>query len=121
MWAEKVKDTGASISDFAELEKLIRFPIAVKRLTGEILHKTKYKSRGASINIIDHNAHAWTNTVTAFPRERMVKFYHDDVFDAIGDISKLDPVSMCLFQSFEFDHYDRFVRSNGDIYRIESL
>ncbi len=42
MWAEKVNDTGASISDVAELEKLLKFPEAVKTLTGEILHKPKY-------------------------------------------------------------------------------
>jgi hypothetical protein len=38
-WGETVKDSGASIKDVAKLEKLLRFPITVRTLTGEILYK----------------------------------------------------------------------------------
>ena len=118
-WAEIVKFTGASIKDVAELEKKLKFPITIKTITGEVLYESKYKSKGASIEIVDHNEHAWTNAVTIFPRTRTVKFYNGEMFDLINEISKNDPVSVWLFSSE--DESDQFVRPNGDIYRTESL
>jgi hypothetical protein len=63
-----VKD-GATINDVEILERKLKFPISVKTLTGEALYDGKYKSKGAPIEIIDHNSHAWTSAVTIFPRK----------------------------------------------------
>jgi hypothetical protein len=58
----------------------LKFPITVRSITTEIY---ECKSKGAPMNIIDHNAHAWTSVVTIFPQNRSVKVYNGDVFDFI--------------------------------------
>lgn len=126
-WANRVANKGASINDVAELERLLKFPITVASLTGEQLYKSKYNSRGSSITIIDHNSHAWAESVTVFPRDRVVKYYpgnasiSGNMFDCIYEISKTDPVSVWLFRSDEEGVYDQFVRPSGEIYRTEQL
>ena len=34
------------------------------------MYESKYKSRGASIEIIDHNEHAWNNLALVFPEKK---------------------------------------------------
>ena len=45
-WELTVKERGATISDIAKLETLLRFPITVSTITGEVLYESKYKSKG---------------------------------------------------------------------------
>ena len=137
-WELTVKDRGATISDVAKLEKLLRFPITVATITGEVLYESKYNKNGAPIKIIDHNKHAWTSAVTVFPRNRTVKYIPEQflqdcskdgflvetkLFDVIAHLSKNDPVSVWLLRSAENDTetYDQFVRPNGELYRTETL
>jgi len=103
-WGLTVKD-GATINDVEILERKLKFLISVKTLTGEVLYDGKYKSKGAPIEIIVHNSHAWTSAVTIFPRERTIRYTPEDctseekLFDFIAQLSKTDPVSVWLLRS----------------------
>jgi hypothetical protein len=125
-----VKDTGATIDDVKKLETLLRLLICVKTLTGEVLHDGKYKNKRTSIDIYDHNGHAWTETVMIFPRERKVRyiqntdtFYEGKLFDAIYELNKNDPVSVWLLSSEQDCEvgFDQFVTTRGELYRTEEL
>lgn len=133
-WELTVKERGATIFDIAKLETLLRFPITVSTITGEVLYKSKYNKNGAPIQIIDHNEHAWTPAITIFPRDRTVKYIPEEylrdgilteegLFDAIASVCKNDPVSVWLLHSFEDEEcrFNQFVRPNGELYRTENL
>ena len=65
---------GATINDISKLETSLRFPKTVLTIIGTVLYESKYNKNGAPFKIIDHNEHAWTSTVTIFPRNRTIKY-----------------------------------------------
>ena len=60
-WKKRVRETGASVAVVAELEKILKRAIVLKDITGEYIYNSgKYQSRGMGVELIVHNAHAWS-------------------------------------------------------------
>ena len=82
-WLRGVHETGASVDDVAELEKILWRPIILRDTAGEyIFNSGKYQSGHQIIELIWHNGHAWSEDLH-FPQSREVHIYEGDVWHAI--------------------------------------
>ena len=66
---ERVRETGATVDDVAELEKILKRAIVLRDIAGEDIFKSgKYQSWHRTIKLICHNGHAWTKDHPAVQR-----------------------------------------------------
>ena len=82
-WEEKVHETGTTVDDVVELEKILKRAIILRDIAGEdILNSGKYGRGGngghRSIELICHNGHAWPKDLH-FPQSREVHIYEGNV------------------------------------------
>ena len=73
---EGVFETGASVDDIAELEKILKRAIVLRDIAGEdIFNSGKYQhSRWKTVELLCHNGHAWSKDLH-FPQSREVHIY----------------------------------------------
>ncbi|CAG8810355.1 8111_t:CDS:2, partial [Racocetra persica] len=85
-WEKKMRIPGTQVQDVAELEKNLKRPIKLLDITYDtIFNSGKYRSgKYEEIGIVVHNGHAFPRN-QHFPRDRMVKYYKGDTWEAIKD------------------------------------
>ena len=111
-WEERVHETGATVDDVAELEKILWRPIVLRDIAGEIFNRGKY-SRKRSIELIYHNGHAWSKDLH-FPQSREVHIYEGDVWHAMREVTQGEPLAVWLLggQNRQLP-VDQFVLQDG--------
>ena len=116
-WEEKVYETGATVEDVAELEKILWRPIVLRDIAGEdIFNRGKY-SRNRSIELICHNGHAWPKDLH-FPQSREVHIYEGNVWHAIREVTQGEPLAVWLLGGQDRQlSVDQFVLQDGRTYR----
>ena len=115
-WEEKVHETGATVEDVAELEKILWRPIVLRDIAGEIFNRGKY-SRNRSIELICHNGHAWPKDLH-FPQSREVHIYEGNVWHAIREVTQGEPLAVWLLGGQDRQlSVDQFVLQDGRTYR----
>ena len=78
-WEARVHETGATVDDVAELEKILKRAIILRDIAGEYIYNSdKYKFGGngvrGKVELIVHNGHAWSKDLH-FPQSREVRIY----------------------------------------------
>jgi len=102
MWEERVHDTGATVDDVAELEKILKRAIILKDIAGEEIYNSGKYQRGGNgirgrVELVVHNGHAWSNDLH-FPASREVHIYEGDVWQAIQQATENEPKAVWLLQ-----------------------
>ena len=116
-WEEKVHETGATVDDVAELEKILKRAIILRDIAGEdILNSGKYGRGGngghRSIEIY-HNGHAWPKNLH-FPQSREVHIYEGNVWHAIREVTQGEPLAVWLLGGQDRQlSVDQFVLQDG--------
>ena len=116
-WEEKVQETGATVEDVAELEKILWRPIVLRDIAGEdIFNRGKY-SRNRSIELICHNGHACHKDLH-FPKSREVHIYEGNVWHAIREVTQGEPLAVWLLGGQDRQlSLNQFVLQDGRTYR----
>ena len=120
-WEEGVHETGATVSDVAELEKILWRPIVLRDIAGEyIFNSGKYRSRKyRTVELICHNGHAWSNDLH-FPQSREVHIYEGDVWHAIREVTQSEPLVVWLLGGQDRQlSVDQLVLQDGRTYRTQ--
>ena len=119
-WEKRVHKTGATVDDVAELEKILWRPIVLRDIAGfAIFSSGKYRSRGADIELICHNGHAWPKNLH-FPQSREVHIYEGDVWQAIREATRGEPIAVWLLGGQDRQlSIDQFVLQDGRTYRTQ--
>ena len=116
---EKVHETGATVDDVAELEKILKRAIILRDIAGEdILNSGKYQHcRWKTVELICHNGHAWPKDLH-FPQSREVHIYEGNVWHAIREVTQGEPLAVWLLgvQNQQFS-VDQFMLQDGRTYR----
>ena len=91
-WEERVHESGATVDDVAELEKILKRAIVLRDIAGvDIYNSGKYQRGGngvwGKVELIVHNGHAWSKDLH-FPQSREVHFYKSDVWHAIREATR---------------------------------
>ena len=65
-WEERVHESGATVDDVAELEKILKRAIVLRDIAGEDIYNSGKYQRGGSgvrgkVELIVHNGHTWSN------------------------------------------------------------
>ena len=94
-WEERVHESGATVEDMAELEKILKSGIILRDNAGEDIYNSGKYGRGGNgghqpINLIYHNGHAWSK-VLHFPQTREV---HQTAV-VVKHAFILEPVAQC--------------------------
>ena len=96
-WEERVHESGATVDDLAELEKILKRAIVLLDIAGEDIYNSGKYQRGGNVvrgkvDLIVHNGHAWSKDLH-FPQSREVHFYEGDVWQAIRDATHSSPLA----------------------------
>ena len=78
-WEERVFETGATVDDVVELEKVLKHAIILRDIASEDIYNSgKYQFGGkgvrSKVELICHNGHAWSKDLH-FPQSREVHIY----------------------------------------------
>ena len=128
-WEERVHDTGATIEDVAELEKILKRAIIIRDIAGEdIFNSGKYQRGGnvgvgqavrGKVELICHNGHAWGADLH-FPQSREVHLYEGDVWTAISEATQNEAKAVWLLGGGDKKlTVDQFVLDDGRTYRTQ--
>ncbi|MEW8333809.1 MAG: hypothetical protein AB2692_22955, partial [Candidatus Thiodiazotropha sp.] len=117
-WEGRVHIGGATVDDVAELEKILKRAIILRDIAGEDIYNSgKFQSRGADIQLIYHNGHAWPKDLH-FPQSREVHIYEGDVWQTIREAIRGEPVAVWLLGGQDRQlSVDQFVLQDGRTYR----
>ena len=104
----------------AELERILKRAIILRDIAGkDIYNNGKYRSRGADIELIVHNGHAWPKDFH-FPQSKEVHIYEGDVWHAIREASHSLPLAVWLLGGHDRQlSVDQFVLQDGRTYRTQ--
>ena len=99
-WEERVHETGASVEDVAELEKILKRAIILRDIAGEDIYNSGKYQRGGNgvrgiVELIYHNGHAWSKDLH-FPQSREVHIYEGDVWHAIREVTQGESLAVWL-------------------------
>ena len=99
-WEERVHETGASVDDVAELEKILKRAIILRDIAGEDIYNSGKYQRGGNgvrgiVELIYHNGHAWSKDLH-FPQSREIHIYESDVWHAILEVTQGEPLAVWL-------------------------
>ena len=116
----RVHETGTTVNDVAELEKILWRPIVLRDIAGLVIFSSgKYRSRGADIELICHNGHAWPKDLH-FPQSRKVHIYEGAVWQAIREATRGEPIAVWLLGGQDRQlSVDQFVLQDGRSYRTQ--
>ena len=118
----EVHETGATVDDVAELEKILKRAIILRDIAGEdIFNSGKYGTSGngahRAIELICHNGHAWPKDLH-FPQRREVHIYEGNVWHAIREVTQDEPLAVWLLGGQDRQlSVDQFVLKDGRTYR----
>ena len=99
-WEEKIHETGVTVDDVVELEKILWRAIILRDIAGEdIFNSGKYGTGGNGghrpIELICHNGHAWPKD-PHLPQSREVHTYEGNVWHAILEVTQGEPLAVWL-------------------------
>ena len=119
-WEERVHDTGATVDDVAELEKILKRSIILTDIAGEeIFNSGKYQGQHRQVELIVHNGHAWPRDLH-FPQAREVNIYEGDVWSAIQEATHDEPTAVWVLGGQEKQlSADQFVLQDGRTFRTQ--
>ena len=123
-WEVRVHDTGATVGDVAELEKILKRSIIIRDIAGEdIFNSGKYQLGGngvrGKVELILHNGHAW-GAELHFPQSREVNIYEGDVWRAIREATQGEATAVWVLGSGDRRlSVDQFVLVDGRTYRTQ--
>ena len=124
-WEDKVHETGASVQDVADLEKILKRSIILRDIAGEEIYNSGKYQRGGNgvrgkVELIVHNGHAW-NKDLQFPASREVHTYEGDVWEAIQQATEHEPVAVWLLGGGQDKQFsvDQFVLQDGRTFRTQ--
>ncbi|MEW8688341.1 MAG: hypothetical protein AB2556_21220 [Candidatus Thiodiazotropha sp.] len=105
-----------------ELEQVLKKSIVLRDIAGEdIFNSGKYQSRGANIELIYHNGHAWPKDLH-FPQSREVHIHEGDVWQAIRVVTRGEPIAAWLLGGQDRQlSVDQFVLQDGRTYRTQGF
>ncbi|MEW8688477.1 MAG: hypothetical protein AB2556_21905, partial [Candidatus Thiodiazotropha sp.] len=117
-WEERVHEGGATVDDVAELEKILKRAIIPRDIAGEtIFDSGKYQqSRWKTVELICHKGHAWPKDLH-FPQSREVHIYEGDVWQAIREATRGEPIAVWLLGGQL--SVNQFVLQDGRTYRTQ--
>ena len=117
-WEERVHETGATVDNVAELEKILKRAIILRDIAGEDIYNSGiYQGWHRPVELIVHNGHAWSKDLH-FPQSREVHFYEGDVWQAIRKVTQGKPLAVWLLGGQERQlNVDQFVLQDGRTYR----
>ena len=119
-WEVKVRNSGATLVDVSNLEKILRRAIIVRDIAGvDILNSGKYRaSRWTHLEVVLHNGHAWGANLH-FPQAREVHIYEGDVWKAIKKVTEDKPKAALVLGGGDDKKLtvDQFVFEDGCTYR----
>ena len=118
---ERFHESGATVDDVAELEKILKRAIVLRDIVGEDIYNSgKYQRSGwKAVELIVHNGHAWSKDLH-FPKSREVHFYEGDVWQAIRDATHSSPLAVWLLGDHDRQlSVDQFVLQNVRTYRTQ--
>ena len=106
----------------AELEKILKRATILRDIAGEDIYNSgKYQSRGADIELICHNAHAWPKDLH-FPQSQEVHIYEGNVWHVIREVTQGEPLAVWLLGGQDRQlSVDQFVLQDGRIYRTQDV
>ena len=95
-WEERVHESGATVENVADLQKILKRAIVLRDTAGEVIHdsdKNRFWGNGVrnKVELIVQNGHAWSNDLH-FPQSREVHFYEGNVWHAIREASYGKPL-----------------------------
>ena len=120
-WAERVHESGATVVDVAELEKILMRTIILRDIAGEDIYNSgKFRASGwKPVELIIHNCHAWSKDLH-FPQSREVHIYEGDVWQAIREATQNEPKAVWLLGAQDRQlTVDQFVLQDGRTYRTQ--
>ena len=121
-WEERVHETGASVDDVAELEKILKRAIILRDIAGEDIFSSGKYQRGSKgvrgiVELIYHNGHAWSKDLH-FPQSREVHIYEGNLWHAIREVTQGKPLAVWLLGGQDRQlSVDQFVLQDGRTYR----
>ena len=119
-WEVKVRDSGATLVDVSNLEKILRRAIIVRDIAGvDLLNSGRYRANGLTpIEVVLHNGHAWGANLH-FPQAREVHIYEGDVWMAIEKATQDKPKAVWVLGGGDSKilTVDQFVFEDGGTYR----
>ena len=119
-WEVNVRNSGATLVDVSNLEKILRRAIIVRDIAGvDLLNSGKYKaSRWTPVEVVLHNGHAWGANLH-FPQAREVHIYEGDVWKAIKKATEDKPKAVWVLGGGDNKKLtvDQFVFEYGRTYR----
>ncbi|MEW8689070.1 MAG: hypothetical protein AB2556_24890, partial [Candidatus Thiodiazotropha sp.] len=116
----------ATVDDVAELEKILKRAIILRDITGkDIFNSGKYGRNGIgghmSVELICHNGHAWPKDLH-FPPSRKVHIYEGDVWQAIREATRDEPIAVWLLGGQDRQlSVDQFVLQDARTYRTQGF
>ena len=123
-WEKRVHESGATVDDVAELEKILKRAIVLRDIAGgDIYNSGKYQRGGngvrGKVEHIVHNGHAWSKDLH-FPQSREVHFYEGDVWHAIREANHSSSLVVWLLGGHDRQlSVDQFVLQDGRTYRTQ--
>ena len=123
-WEERVQESGATVDEVAELEKILKRAIVLRDIVGKDIHNSGRYDRGGNgghrpIELIVHNGHAWSKDLY-FPQSREVQFYEGDVWHAIRNATYGEPLAIWLLGGHDRQlSVDQFVLQKSRTYRTQ--
>ena len=104
----------------AELERILKRAIILRDIAGkDIYNNGKYRSRGADMELIVHNGHAWSKDLHFF-QSREVHFYDGDVWYAICEATHTSPLAVWLLGGHDRQlTVDQLALQDGRTYRTK--
>jgi hypothetical protein len=117
---ERVLETGATVNDVAELEKILRQAIILRDIAGEDIYNSgKYQRERRHVELIVHNGHAWSKDLD-FPQSREVHLYEGNVWEAIQQATQDEPKAVWLLGGGDGQlSVDQFVLQDGRSFRTQ--
>ena len=123
-WEERVHESGATVDDVAELEKILKRAIVLRDIAGEDIYNSGKHQRAGNgvrgkVELIVHNGHALSKDLH-FPQSREVHFNKGDVWHAIRQATHSSPLAVWLLGGHDRQlSVDQFVLQDGCTYRTQ--
>ncbi|MEW8689150.1 MAG: hypothetical protein AB2556_25290, partial [Candidatus Thiodiazotropha sp.] len=94
-WEERVHDSGATVNNLAELEKILKRGIILRDIADENIYDSGKYQRGGNKGKVGLVCHAWPKDLHS-PQSREVHIYEGDVWQAIREATRGEPLAVWL-------------------------
>ena len=120
-WEERVHETGATVDDVAELEKVLKRAIILRDIAGENIYtaaKTSLVATESEVKLSLSATMATPGPKTSTSKSREVRIYEGDVWQAIREATQGEPLAVWLLGGQDRSLIvDQFVLQDGHTFR----